>query len=179
MTTPTGNPAWTRSADYTTYGGHPDKANYQSQGVVNPRCDVGAEGFSRLASDTAAIVRTAEFCAMQVLCDVGGTLTTVEHCRLMTGVSGSYTGTAPPAGFPTVTRNGSGDVSVTFDSSYTDEYGVTGTFAAKEPIPSLVSDTGGVANAELVSDTVVRVRCFSLAGAAISGARFTLTLGSG
>ena len=182
MTIPDGNPAWTRSATFDQYGGHVDKANYQSQGVVNPRTDVGAEGFSRLTSDVAAVVRTAEFCVMQILCDVGGTTTTVEHCRLMTGVSsGSYVGTAPPTGFPTVTRNGSGDVSITFASSYTDEYAVAGAFIATEPIATLLATAGnsGVANPELVSETVVRVRCFTLAAVAISGARFTLTLGSG
>jgi hypothetical protein len=179
VTTPTGYPAWTRGADYTQYGGDPNKANYQSQGVVNPITDVGAEGFSRMASDVAAITRTAEFCALQALCDVSSS-TTVENCRLMTGISaGSYLGTAPPSGFPTVTRNGSGDVTITFDSSYTDEYGVAGALSLTTPIATLIGSSGGVAVPELVSATVVRVRCFSLAGAAISGARFTLTLGSG
>lgn len=182
MTTPEGNPAWTRSASYTQYGGDPAKANYQSQGVVNPTTDVGAEGFSRLASDIAAVVRTAEFCVMQVQCDVGGTTTTVEHCRLMTGVSSAgYVGTAPPTGFPTVTRNGNGDVSITFANSYSDEYGVAGAFIATEPVGSLIAIAGasGVACPEIVSATVVRVRCFTLAAAAFTGARFTLTLGSG
>lgn len=180
MTTPTGNPAWTRSADYTQYGGDPNKANYQSQGVVNPRTDVGAEGFSRLASDVAAVVRTAEFCVMQVLCDVSGTTTTVESCRMMTGITAaSYLGTAPPTGFPAVTRNGSGDVSVTFSSTYSDEYGVAGGLVLIEPIASLIYTAGGVAVPELVSDYVVRVRCFDLFANYISGARFALTLGSG
>lgn len=180
MTTPTGNPAWTRSADYTTYGGDPNKANYQSQGVVNPRTDVGAEGFSRLVSDVAAVVRTAEFCVMQILCDVGGTATTVENCRMMTGVTAvTYSGTAPPTGFPSVTRNGNGDVTVTFASSYLDEYGVTGAFAATDAIASLVNATGGVACPEIVTGTEIRVRCFNLSAAAITGARFTLTVGSG
>lgn len=180
-TTPTGNPAWTRGSAYTTYGGDPNKANYQSQGVVNPRTDVGAEGFSRLASDIAAVQRVAEFCTMQVLIRDSGTVgATVENCRLMTGVTAtSYDGTAPPTGFPVVTRNGTGDVSVTFSSSYADEYAVSGAFIAKEPIAGLIGATSGIATPELVSATVVRVRCVSLAAAAISGARFTLTLGSG
>jgi len=180
LTTPIGNPAWVRSADFTQYGGDPNKANYQSQGVVNPRTDVGAEGFSRLASDMAAVARVAEFCSMQVLCDVLGSSSTVESCRLMSGVASlSYLGTAPPTGFPTVTRNGSGDVTITFSGSYTDEYGVAGAFIAKEPVASLISTTGGVASVQLVSATVVRVRCFNLSAVAIDGARFTLTLGSG
>jgi hypothetical protein len=182
VTTPDGNPAWTRSATFDQYGGHVDKANYQSQGVVNPRTDVGAEGFSRLVSDIAAVIRTAEFCVMQIRCDVGGTATSVEHCRLMTGVSvASYVGTAPPTGFPTVTRNGSGDVSITFASSYLDEYGVAGAFIATEPIATLLTTAGasGVACPEIVSATVVRVRCFTLGAAAVSGALFTVTIGSG
>lgn len=179
MTTPTGNPAWTRSVDYSQYGGDPNKQNYQSQGVVNPKTDVGAEGFSRLVSDAAAVVRTAEFCVMQVLCDVGGTATTVEHCRMMTGISASYVGSAPPTGFPSITRNGNGDVSITFASAYSDEYGVSGVFAAKEPVASLIGSGGGVAVPELASATVVRVRCFNLSAVAITGARFSLTIGSG
>lgn len=179
MTTPTGNPAWTRSVDYSQYGGDPNKQNYQSQGVVNPKTDVGAEGFSRLVSDAAAVVRTAEFCVMQVLCDVGGTNTTVEHCRLMTGISASYSGAAPPTGFPSITRRGNGDVSVIFASSYSDEYGISGAFAAKEPVATLIGGTAGVAVPDLVSPTEVRVRCFNLSAAAITGARFSLTIGSG
>lgn len=181
MTTPTGLPAWTRSADFIQYGGDPNKANYQSQGVVNPRTDVGAEGFSRLVADVAAVVRTAEFCSMQVLCNdsvVGPP--TVENCRMMTGATAvSYLGSAPPTGFPTVTRNGNGDVTATFLSSYNDDYGVAGGLLVKEPIAALVSGAGGVAVPDLVSSTVVRVRCFDLSPAAISNARFTLTVGSG
>jgi hypothetical protein len=181
MTTPTGLPAWTRTADFIQYGGAVDKANYQSQGVVNPRTDVGAEGFSRLVADTAAVVRTAEFATMQILCVDGGSNTpTVENCRLMTGATViSYVGSAPPAGFPAASRNGNGDVTITFASSYNDEYGVGGAFIAKEPIANLVGAGGGVAVPELLSATAVRVRALSLSNVAISGARFTLSIGSG
>jgi hypothetical protein len=178
---PTGLPAWTRSADYLQYGGDPNKANYQSQGVVNPRTDVGAEGFSRLVADVAAVVRTAEFATMQVLCNdsVAGA-PTIENCRLMTGATASsYLGSAPPTGFPSASRNGNGDVTITFSVSYSDEYGVTGTLLVKEPIASFVGTSGGVASPDLVSSSVVRVRCFNLSAVAISNARFTLSIGSG
>jgi len=191
MTTPTGLPAWTRSADYIQYGGDPSKANYQSQGVVNPRTDVGAEGFSRLVADAASVVRTAEFASMQILCVDGGSNTPiVENCRLMVGVTViPYAGTAPPGGvapitllpllFPIVTRVSNGSVQVTFPASYIDEYGVAGAFIVKEPIANFVGAGGGVAVPEIVSATVVNVRVFDLTGVAISGARFTLSVGSG
>ncbi len=189
MTTPTGLPAWTRSADYIQYGGDPNKANYQSQGVVNPRTDVGAEGFSRLVADAAAIVRAAEFGSMLIVCDdTTPGPATVEHCRLMVGVVViPYVGSAPPGGlslglpllFPTVARNGNGDVSITFPATYNDEYGVAGAFIAKEPIANFVGAGGGIAVPEIVSATVIRVRVVNLSNVAISGARFTLSLGSG
>jgi hypothetical protein len=180
-TTPNGSPAWTRSSDYVTYGGDPSKANYQSQGVVNPRTDVGAEAFARLVADTASVMRTCEFASMTIVCDdVTPGPPTVQNCRLMTGVTAiSYVGDAPPAGFPSVARNGDGDVTVTFDASYTDPYGVSGDFIAQDPVACLTGSTPGVANPELVSDTEVRVRAAELDGDAATGATFTLTVGSG
>lgn len=181
MTTPSGNPAWVRSSDFSTYGGDLNKQNYQSQGVVNPVTDVGAEGFSRMVSDVAAVVRTAEFCSMLVQCDDSTPAApTVLNCRLMTGITGStYLGSAPPTGFPTLSRNGNGDVSITFASSYSDEYGVAGAFIAKDPIACFVGSGGGIAVPERVSATVIRVRCFSLSNVALVSPKFTLTLGSG
>lgn len=181
MTTPNGNPAWVRSSDFATYGGDPNKANYQSQGVVNPVTDVGAEGFSRLAADLAAVMRTAEFCSMLVQCDdATPAAPTVLNCRLMIGVTAvSYLGSAPPAGFPTVLRNGDGDVTVTFASSYSDEYGAPGAFVANDPICGFVGSSGGLATPELVSPTEIRVRVVSLLNVALNSPKFTLTLGSG
>jgi len=181
MTTPTGSPAWVRSSAFDTYGGDANKSNYQSQGVVNPRTDVGAEGFSRLVADVAALVRTAEFCSMLVQCDdVTPGPPTVLNCRLMTGVAAtSYVGNAPPSGFPSVARNGNGDVSVTFAGSYSDEYGVAGTFIVKDPVANLVASSGGVSVPERVSSAVIRVRSFDLSAVAVSNAKFTLTVGSG
>lgn len=181
MTTPTGNPAWLRTSAFDTYGGDLNKQNYQSQGVVNPRTDVGAEGFSRLTADVASIARTVEFCSMLVQCDDATPgPPTVVNCRLMTGVTAvSYVGNAPPTGFPTVARNGNGDVSVTFASSYSDEYGVAGAFIAKDPIANFVGSSGGLATPDRVSSTVIRVRCFSLLAVALVSPKFTLTVGSG
>lgn len=181
MTTPAGNPAWVRTSAFDTYGGDPNKANYQSQGVVNPVTDVGAEGFSRLASDVAAVARTAEFASMIIQCnDSSPAAPTIVSCRLMTGTTDiSYPGNAAPAGFPTAARNGNGDITLTFASSYLDEYGVSGGFSARDPIPSLIGTGGGTAVPELVSDTAVRVRCFNLSAVAISNAKFSLTISSG
>lgn len=181
MTTPTGNPAWVRTSAFDTYGGNLLKANYQSQGVVNPQTDVGAEGFSRLVADVAAIVRTAQFCSMLIQCDdATPAAPTVLNCRLMTGVAAtSYLGSAPPTGFPAVARNGNGDVTVTFASSYSDEYGVAGAFIVKDPIANFVGSSGGLSTPERVSATVIRVRSFSLLAVALVSPKFSLTVGSG
>jgi len=180
-TVPQGLPAWVRANNFVTYGGDPNKKNFASRGLINPKTDVGAEGFSRLVADVAALQRVADFCVIQIICDadVGGA-PIVESCRLMTAVTAApYTGTTPPAGFPTVTRNGDGDVTLEFDTSYVDEYGVEGTLILRSPVATLLADTAGVANPELVGSFRARVRCVDLSAAALSGARFTLTLGSG
>lgn len=200
MTTPTGRPAWVRTVDFSDYGGSTEKANFQGQTIVNPRTDVGAAGFSRLVADASAVVRTAEFASMQIQCDDSGPTSqpSVLYCQMMVGTTSiSYMGTAPPGGvtpppppggsppaglpllFPTAKRNGNGDVTITFPASQNDEYGVAGAFIAKEPIANFVGAGGGVAVPELVSATEIRVRVFDLSNAAISNARFTLSIGSG
>ncbi len=96
---------------------------------------------------------------------------------MQTGItSGSYLGSAAPSGFPTAARNGNGDISVTFLSSYGDDFNVSGSFSISSLLPGLVSSTAGTATAERVSGTVVRLRAFSSAGTAISDARITLSV---
>ena len=177
-TIPTGAPAWLRTNDFVTYGGDPNKKNFQSRGVINPKTDVGAEGFSRLVADVAAVARVVEFCSMQVICDVSVHEPLVENCRLMTGATLTYFGSSPLPGFPTVTGNAAGDVTITFSSAYEDEYGVTGALVIADPFASLIGATPGVATPEPVTDTEVRIRCVNLSGVAISGARFSFSVGS-
>ncbi len=178
MIIPTGSPAWTRTNDFTHYGGDKNKENYLSRGAIDALTDVDAKQFARLTADVAALQRVAPFCTITLLCsDSVPAAPTVESVVMQTGVASlSYLGSSPPTGFPTVTRNGNGDVSITFSSSYSDSYGVTGAFSISSLYPSLLSATAGIATAERVSATVARLRAFSSAGAALSNARMSLSI---
>src|SRR5574342_207944 len=125
---PTGAPLWTRQTDHTQYGGHLQKQNYLSQGVVNSITDVGAEDFCRMCSDLAAVARTSPMWIITYLCNDGSPAApTIEIVRGATGVRlVSYAGGSPPTGFPSAARNGNGDVTFTFSATYADEYGVSG-----------------------------------------------------
>jgi hypothetical protein len=134
--TPTGSPVWVRATDFSHYGGDPNKQNYQSQGAVDPLTDVTAEQLSRLAADVAAIARVTPFCVLTFQADDAlGNNPTVEYCNLMTGVRAtSYAGGSPPAGFPSVEYASPGEHLITFDSSYTDEFGVSGGFIPRHAV---------------------------------------------
>ena len=176
---PTGLPAWTRTAGIEVYGGYPTKTNYQSQGVVNPRTDVGAEGFSRMTGDMAAVARTAAFLVLTYLNDdTTPAAPTIESVLMMTGVrlSSSYPGNVAPTGFPSAVRNGAGDVTFTLDSSYDDEYGVAAPFTVTRARTSAHGSVYFSPQWEIVSATQVRVRCLTSAGSASSDKRVTLTL---
>lgn len=127
---PTGSPAWVRNADYSTYGGHTSKINYQGQGKVNARTDVDATEFARMVADLAAVVRVAPFCTITFTARDASVLDPlVENVVMQTGVTSvSYAGNAPPSGFPSVERVASGNYLVTFDASYLDPYGVSGAY---------------------------------------------------
>lgn len=185
-TTPNGYPAWVRSADHTTYGGHADKTNYQSQGVVNPQTDIGAEAFTRLVADLEAIQRTAPWCVLTVTCnDASPAAPTITVINQMTGVrTASYSGDAAPSGYPSAARNGNGDVTITWATSYADPYGVTGTVHVAHATAS-AHGSSSASVAVALTDTnadgfneAVRVRCWS-AGAALADATFTLAAYTG
>lgn len=165
MVTPKGYPAWVRNVDHTHYDGDVNKTNYLSRGVIDPRTDVGAEGFSRMTADLAAVVRVAPFCEMLItINDTAGT-TVVPRIYMQTGVNAEgYPGTSPPSGFPSVAYNGDGDVTVTFASSYNDPYGVSGAFEIQCPQLSIV-DNSGIAVYEKLTATTVRLRAYSADGA--------------
>lgn len=173
--TPTGSPAWVRTADHTNYGGNTEKRNYQSQGVVNPETDVGAEDFARLAADVAAVARTSPFCVITFLQDDSTPDDpTVEYVNMMTGIrTTSYDGGTPPSGFPTVTRNGDGDVSITFESNYSDDYAVSGAFTPKHASGNAHGSTAATVSCS-VSGSVVTALTFDAAGAAETDKRVTV-----
>jgi hypothetical protein len=173
MTTPTGSPAWTGTADATVYGGHPDKRDYQAQGVVNPQTDISAAEFQRLCADLAAIVRVSPFAVLHIECDdTTPGPPTVTSVRQQTGVAATaYLGDDAPAGFPAVTRNGDGDITITWDASYSDDFGQVAPIVVSMAKASIANDDDpGEAVCDLVSDTAVRVRAFIPAGTAFSDA---------
>lgn len=175
--TPTGSPAWARTADHSHYGGHVAKRNYQSQGVTNPRTDVGAEAIVRHASDTAAAVRTAKFASITFANNDGSPAApTVNSVEMMTGITQvPYAGSSPPTGFPSAVRVGTGHVKFSFASSYADEYGISASFA---PRRARASGHGGafVTCTCVVSGQDVDVYCWDAAGAALGDKTVTLTV---
>jgi len=154
---PTGSPAWTRTVDFTHYGGHADKANYLSRGSIDALTDIDAEEYSRLASDQAAAVRSAPMAAMRLTFnDTSPAAPTIQSVLMMTGVRlTSYAGGSPPSGFPSAARNGGADATITFAASYLDEYGVTGAFVPRSAVAT--SETSGTPVQALVSGSTVRV----------------------
>ncbi len=177
---PNGSPAWTRNADFTHYDGHEDKQNHLGQGVVDPLTDVGAEGYSRMVADAAACVRVAPFCELEILCnDSAPAAPTIVRAYMQTGKRDtSYAGDSAPSGFPSGSRNGAGDITLTFGASYRDEYNVVGDFELQCPEAYPMSN-GGYCTVEKLTATTVRVRAFSSSGVAVSNARFTFKTLSG
>jgi hypothetical protein len=177
MIVPTGFPAWARTADHSHYGGHVAKKNYQSQGVTNPRTDVGAEAIVRLASDVAAAVRTAKFFSGTFTNrDTSPAAPTVSSVEMMTGIlQASYDGSAPPSGFPGAVRVSTGRVRFTFATSYTDEYGVSAAFTPRRAKASGHGSSFCTCTCSITGQTV-DVFCWDAAGNALGDKTVTLTV---
>lgn len=172
-TTPSGNPAWVRSNDHTNYGGHVNKKNYNDVPIVNPKTDVGAEHLTRIAADLAAVAKMADFAVLNITMGSGSDTPTVNQCRMMTGIyTGSgYTGTSPPTGYPSVVGVQNGVADITFASSYSDAYSVSGTFAPSFARAGLAvygaSASGTVAHAWPSGSDSVRVRVETASGSGV------------
>ncbi len=175
MTTPDGSPAWMRVAAHTDYGGNVNKQNYLSRGVIDALTDVGAEAICRMSADLEACVRTCPFATITYLCNDSGTSPpTIEVVYMMTGVrTTSYAGNTPPSGFPSAARNGNGDVTFTFASTYSDAYAVSGAFTPQHAIAGLYGATAGSVTC-VISGQTIRVRAFVAAGTAMSDALVNL-----
>jgi len=173
--TPTGSPAWTRTASHVQYGGDTNKRNFLSQGVIDAQTDVGAAELARIAADMEALVRTMPFAIITFLnSDAAPAAPTIECVYMQTGVQlVSYLGGAAPSGFPSAARNGTGDVTFTFASSYSDPYGVSGSYAVSHAGGTVLSATAAIVTCETTA-TTVRVRCFTDAGAAVGDKRVTI-----
>lgn len=178
--TPTGAPAWVRTNDHSSYGGNINKRNYLDQGVVDAQTDVGADEFCRLAADVAALIRTSPACTLTYLCnDTTPAAPTIESATAMWAAprTSSYEGDDAPSGYPSAARNGNGDVTFTFASSYTDDYGVSGSLAIAHAIASAHVASAVFRNVTVeISGQTVRVRVLDESAAAVSDPRITLTV---
>lgn len=175
---PTGSPAWTRAVSFEDFGGHAEKANYLSRGSIDALTDVSAAQFARLTADAAALTRVAPFAVLTVLCqDSVPDFPTFETVHLMIGVQlASYEGDDAPVGYPTAVRNGTGDITITFASSYTDSYGVLGAFSIQHAKAGVIHTAVARAVVEALTTTTIRIRAFDATDAALSNARITLTV---
>lgn len=166
---PTGSNPLLRTNDFTSYGGDLNKRNYQSQGAIDPQTDVTAQQFARITADLAACQRTMPFAVITYLNNDGSPAApTISSVLLQNGVtSASYAGDSPPTGFPSAARNGTGDVTFTFASSYLDAYGVSGAFTARSPGASANGPaTDMIPTADALTATTVQVVCVDDAGVA-------------
>jgi len=177
VTTPSGSPAWVRTADHSDYGGHVDKVNWHGQGLVNARTDVGAEAIMRLAADLAAVVRTSPLCTITFLCNDGSPAApTIEAVNLMTGVRFvSYAGDSAPTGYPSGARNGDGDVTLTIPSALTDDYSVSGDVEIIGATATVQDAAARTATYEIPTANTIRVRAWNGASA-LADARVTVEI---
>jgi hypothetical protein len=178
---PTGHPYFTRAAGHANYGGHVDKRNHLSQGVIDPETDVSAQQLARLATDLASIARVAPFAYMVVQCnDTSPAAPTVVLANMGTGISSAgYEGDAPPSGFPTLARVSDGRFTITFDSTYTDDYGVSGSFIVQPGMGNVISAAESSITIIRTSATVLNYYLWDGAGAALDDGRCCFTVYSG
>lgn len=172
-------PAWTRTAVHTDYGGHVNKTDYLSQGAIDALTDVTAADICRIATDLAALVRTAPFCVITYTCnDSSPAAPTVHSVYMMTGISASnYAGDSPPSGFPTLARVADGRVTITFASTYDDDYGTAGGFAIATAVGSVHGTVSAAPIFVFDSATVLTVRAKDHADAALADAKITVCIG--
>lgn len=179
--TPTSSPIWTGASGHEAYGGHANKRNHLSQGVIDPETDVSAEQLARMATDLAAVARVAPFAVLDITCnDTSPAAPTINSCLMNTGIrTTSYEGDAAPTGFPTAARVATGRFTLQFSSSYSDDYSVSGTFIVRPGIGSHADTAGGTVAVIRDGDTTLTVRAFTAAGAADSDARVTVVVYAG
>lgn len=173
MTTPAGEPAWDGSATAATYGGNADKKDYQGLGSINPRTDISAAQFLRMAADLAACARTAAFSSVALTCsDTSPDAPTVNAASQMTGeASNGYDGDNPPSGFPTFTRVSNGKVQGVWPSNPSDDYSVSAAFAIKFVRADVVnSGSFSSVRIEKVNDTTFTFEALDSGASAISDA---------
>lgn len=178
---PTGLPIWTRAAGFSYYGGHVNKQNHLSQGAIDPETDVTAAELQRLSADLAAVARTVPFGYFVVQCnDTSPAAPTVVLASMATGVrTTSYEGASPPSGFPSLARTANGRFTITFASSYADEFNVAASFVVQAGTGNNLSSGGGVVALNRISDVQLEVRAYDSATSVDSDALVCFTVYSG
>jgi len=162
-TTPTGLPAWTRTATAATYGGDTGKRDLGGIGKVNAKTDVGAADWLRLCSDCARAVRTAPlFWARITIAYSSAPSVTTMTVQPMWGDAETYAGTPSGDYVPTVTVSGTSlvlafpDCTETVDSVnwlvVPDEFGVSGSC---QMMAATVTSPGGIDTATISSNGTV------------------------
>jgi hypothetical protein len=181
---PTGDPAWVRTSSLETYGGHAEKRNHLGQGSIDALTDVSAEEFSRLTADLAAIMRTAPFGSYWFVCnDTSPAAPTIVAVNSMIGIRTTpYEGDAAPPGFPSAVRNGTGDVTFTWDASYTDPYGVAGVFGVANPYGNATAVNGNISKLKFgytPGGLTLQVQAFDTSNVALADALVSFSVYSG
>ena len=177
MTTPNGLPAWTRTATHTIYGGHTEKENYLSLGMIDATTDLDAAHIQRLAADLEAVVRTAPMATITLtMNDAGAAAPTITSVFMMTGVNEtSYEGTDAPAGYPTAARVTDGVVTVSLATTYSDPYGVAGDYAIGHAKACFQGTVAGDCTVT-TSGSDITVYAWDATGAAFSDGTISLTV---
>lgn len=177
---PAGTPIWANATGHGFYGGNTEKQDYLNQGPIDPLTDIAANEWCRSAEDLAGTARTADFAVIQYTNNDGSPAApTINTAKLMTGVNlAGYAGDAAPAGFPSAARNGTGDVTFTFASTYTDAYGVSQALTIRGAQVTVNTTTIGYDATASWSGQTVTVKVTDAAGVAVADQDVSLRVDS-
>jgi hypothetical protein len=121
---------------------------------------------ARICADLIAVVATAPLAWVRG--HTGNTSPNVYVSQFDVGLAAA----------PTVTPNGSGDVSISWESSFTDDFGNSGSLVirhAEATICGTASPGNRIVTAEIVAPNAIRVRTFTgSSGAATPAAYFVV-----
>lgn len=166
---PSGSPSWTRTADFTNYGGDLHKQDFLNRGPIDSLTDVGAASFARMTNDLAAAVRTAPLAVITFGGVIGGS-PSVSWAATPSGVRVTPypMGAGAPSGCPRVDHESVGTYLITFDSTLTDSFSVSAPFSIMSASVSPMHTSVCRGTAEMVSSTVVRARVYDASDALIN-----------
>lgn len=125
----TGLPPWSRASGVGQYGASETLHDYLDLGAPNVLDSVTAGEYAALAQAIAWIAATAPMFVLRITDNGTGSPPPVEAFSMVSGYA-TYTGNAPPSGFPAVAYVSTGVHTVTIASPYSDDAGVSGGFTA-------------------------------------------------